>query len=380
MMGRATGWVGRRAAQAVLGACVLAMVAGCAADKPKPAELKPLKAEIAGREVWRQNVGGVSFPLAVAVKADRFHVAGDDGSVVALEAATGKPVWSANVGSKIAAGVGSDGRFVSVVTRNNDLVTLEGGSERWRAKLDAEVVTAPLVAGERVFVLGVDRVVHAFDALDGRKLWTLKRPGDALLLKQAGVLTAWRDTLLVGQGARLLGVDPLKGSVRWDVAVTSPRGTNEVERLADLIGPAARFGNSYCVRAFQNAVGCVDADRAALKWSQNGGGLQAVGGDADVVVGADASDRVTARKRAGGEIAWTSDLLLNRSLSGPVVAGPTVVFGDFEGQVHFLDRDSGKPLLRLPTDGSAVVGTPVLSGATMLVVTAKGGLFAFRPQ
>ena len=284
------------------------------------------------------------------------------------------------MGAKIAAGVGSDGRFVSLVTRNNDLVTLEGGNERWRAKLDAQVVTAPLVAGERVFVVGVDRVVHAFDALDGRKLWTMKRPGDALLLKQAGVLTAWKDTLLVGQGARLLGIDPLKGTVRWDVAVTSPRGTNEVERLADLIGPASRVGNSYCVRAFQNAVGCVDADRAALKWSQNGGGVQAVGGDADFLVGADASDRITVRKRAAGEIAWTSEMLLNRSLSAPAVVGPTVVFGDFEGQVHFLARDTGKPVLRLPTDGSAVVGAPALSGITMLVVTAKGGLFAFRPE
>lgn len=208
----------------------------------------------------------------------------------------------------------------------------------------------------------------------------MKRPGDALLLKQAGVLTAWKDTLLVGQGARLLGIDPLKGTVRWDVAVTSPRGTNEVERLADLIGPASRVGNSYCVRAFQNAVGCVDADRAALKWSQNGGGVQAVGGDADFLVGADASDRITVRKRAAGEIAWTSEMLLNRSLSAPAVVGPTVVFGDFEGQVHFLARDTGKPVLRLPTDGSAVVGAPALSGITMLVVTAKGGLFAFRPE
>jgi outer membrane protein assembly factor BamB len=37
--------------------------------------------------------------------------------------------------------------------------------------------TAPLVAGERVFVMGVDRVVHAFDATDGKKLWVLQRPG-----------------------------------------------------------------------------------------------------------------------------------------------------------------------------------------------------------
>ena len=165
-----TGCVSRRSSWVLAALLVATGLAGCAADKPKPAELKPLAAEIAGRQVWRQSLNAVSFPLSVAVKADRFHVAGDDGTVLALEAATGKPLWSVNVGDKIAAGVGSDGRFVSVVIRNNDLVTLEGGNERWRAKLDAQVVTALLVAGERVFVLGVDRVVHAYDALDGRKL------------------------------------------------------------------------------------------------------------------------------------------------------------------------------------------------------------------
>jgi GT2 family glycosyltransferase len=72
-----------------------------------------------------------------------------------------------------------------------------GGLEPWleacRPLLDAEVTmhrnagpsgarnegaglaTAPLVAGERVFVLTVDRIVHAFDAIDGRRLWTMQR-------------------------------------------------------------------------------------------------------------------------------------------------------------------------------------------------------------
>jgi outer membrane protein assembly factor BamB len=57
-----------------------------------------------------------------------------------------------------------------------------------------------------------------------------------------------------------------------------------------------------------------------------------------------------------------------------------VVVGDLEGQVHFLDRDSGQVVLRLPTDGSAVQGAPVLSGTTLLVATRNGGLFAFRPE
>ena len=44
------------------------------------------------------------------------------------------------------------------------------------------IVAAPFVAGERVFALTLDRQVLAYDALDGRKIWELKRPGEPLTL------------------------------------------------------------------------------------------------------------------------------------------------------------------------------------------------------
>ena len=102
--------------------------------------------------------------------------------------------------------------------------------------------------------------------------------------------------------------------------------------------------------------------------------------DAEFVFGADASDRVSAWRAAGGELAWTQERLLYRGLSAPLSAGKTVMFGDFEGQVHFLSRTDGTTQLRLPTDGSPVAAQPVLSGTTVLVVTRNGGLFAFRPE
>ncbi|MBN8486472.1 MAG: outer membrane protein assembly factor BamB [Burkholderiales bacterium] len=355
-------------------------LAACSADKPAPAPLQSLTPTIAGRQVWSAQIGSVSFPMQVAVRSGQFVVASDDGTVLALDAGTGREVWRGQVGARLSAGVGSDGRLAAVVTRDQQLVLLDAGAQRWRMPLDAGVVTPPLVAGERVFVLGVDRAVHAFDALDGRRLWTFRRPGDPLMLAHPGLLAAWQDTLLAGQGARMVGLDPLRGTLRWDVAVSSPRGTNEVERLADLAGPPSRVGDSFCVRAFQNAVGCVNAATRSAQWSQPGGGQKAIGGDDKLVVGADASDRVTARQRASGGLAWTSELLLNRDLSAPVVAGPAVVFGDFEGQLHFLSKDNGAPLLRLPTDGSRIVAPLVLSDTNLLAVTAKGGVYAFRPE
>ena len=355
------------------------LLAACSStDKPKPTALETFEPKISGRQIWSARVDSVKFPLVAATRNGQFAVAGSDGQVVVLQADSGAELWRASAGANVSAGVGSDGRFVSVATAGNEVVTFEAGRELWRQRVPARVVSAPLIAGERVFVMSVDRVVHAFDALDGRRLWTLQRPGDALTLAQGGVVWPYRNLLLVGQGARLTALDPLRGTVQWEVPLASPRGTNEVERLADLIGPPVRVGDRVCARAFQSAVGCMDAARGTLLWTRNNGGAQAVGADEERVVGADASYRITAWKSTTGDVIWSNERMLHRGLSGALIVGGSAVFGDVEGQVHFLSATTGETQMRLPTDGSPVIGTPMLSGSTILVATRNGGLFAFR--
>ncbi len=357
------------------------LLAGCAGTpRPDPTPLEPLAPQVTGRQVWKESMGSVKFPLTVAVNGGTFTVADDGGTVMALQADTGLRLWRAEVGDALSAGVGSDGRFASVVTRDNELVMLDAGKPLWRKQLPSRVVTAPLVAGERVFVLGVDRTVHAFDALDGRKLWAYQRPSDALTLASPGVLMPFKDTLVVGQGPKLAGLDPLRGTLRWEATVASPRGTNEIERLADLVGPAARVGELICTRAYQSAVACVNAERGSAVWTRNAGGITGVGADAQMVAGVDGSDRVTAWRTADGTVAWTAEKLLFRNLTAPLAVGKAFVLGDIEGMVHWFARDSGEAVLRLPTDGTPITVAPVASGLTLLVVTRDGGLFAFRPE
>ncbi|MGA0612585.1 outer membrane protein assembly factor BamB [Caldimonas sp. KR1-144] len=374
--------IGQRVCMAAAVAAVAVLVAACGSSpRPDPTPLEPLKPQIAGKEVWRHALSNVRFPMRVATAGGHFTLADSDGTVLALAADTGRELWRGDAGAKLSAGVGSDGRYAAVVTVDNELVVLDAGKPLWRSRLAARVVTPPLVAGERVFVQGIDRAVTAFDVLDGRKIWALSRPGgDPLTLSQPGVMLPWKDTLVVGQGPRLVGVDPLRGSIRWETAVASPRGTNEVERLADLVGPAARIGDTICSRAFQAAVGCVAAERGVLQWTKPIGGTEGVAADDDYVFGVDASDRITAWKRASGETAWTSERFLYRDLSAPAVVGRTLVFGDKEGWLHFVDRADGQPLLRLSTGSKPVVGAPVRVGSTLLVVTANGNVVAFRPE
>jgi outer membrane assembly lipoprotein YfgL len=278
----------------------------------------------------------------------------------------------------LAAGVGSDGQLSAVVTQANELVALQEGRVLWRQRLSTQAYTAPLVAGARVFVLSADRAVSAYDGRTGARLWTQQRPGnDPLVLRQAGVILPVGDTLVAGLSGRLLGLNPLNGSVRWDAAIATPRGINEVERLVDLVGPAARQGNVVCARAFQAAVGCVNTEAGNTTWTRQSDGLVGLAADERQVFGTESNSTVQTWRRSDGERGWSSDRLRFRELTAPVVVGRSVAVGDYQGYVHFLSREDGSLQGRLSTDGSAVVATPLMAGNTLVVVTAAGGVFGF---
>ncbi|MEI6732887.1 MAG: outer membrane protein assembly factor BamB [Comamonadaceae bacterium] len=361
---------------------VLGLLGACSSGpkKPTPADLGPNPSLLRVSLAWTAKVGPVDVGLDVKVNDKTVTVANSEGVLAAFDSASGAEMWRTALGTPIAAGVGSDGKLAAVVTRANDLLVLDGGREIWRQKLQAPSFTAPVVAGGRVFLLTADRSVTAFDALSGRKIWNQQRPGESLVLRQAGVLLAVGDTLVAGFGGRLAGLHPGNGSIRWEAPIATPRGTNDIERLVDLVGRVARDGTVVCARAFQAAVGCVDTARGTLLWSKPALGSVGVHGDDKFVFGVESDGKVIAWRRGDGDRAWVSERLLYRSLTTPLAVGRSVVVGDEGGWVHWLSREDGSILTRMATDGSALLTGPVLANGTLVVVTRNGNIFGFRPE
>jgi outer membrane assembly lipoprotein YfgL len=360
---------------------VVAALSACSGpEKVKPLDLGPNTPLIGVRTAWTSQIGAVGFPLEARVVGNLIYVASTDGTVAAIDARTGGDLWRTALGTKLSAGVGADGRYVAVVSGDNELITLDGNKEVWRQKLGAMTLTAPLVAGARVFVLSADRSITAFDAATGRRLWQQQRSGEALVLGRSGIVIAVGDTLVTGLSGRLVGLQPLTGKIRWEAQVANSRGTNEVERLVDLVAGVSRDGNQVCVRSFQSAVGCVDAAKGSVVWSKPASGATGVDGDESMVFGTESDGRLIAWRRADGERQWVSERLRFRSLSAPVLVGRSLVIGDEAGTLHFLSRQDGSPLNRLSTDGSPIVATPVLVGQTLVAVTKRGGIFGFKPE
>ncbi len=374
----------RRAGLAFLVAAAM-LASGCSlwggSSKPKPAELGPVVPVIGVRQAWTSRIGEIGrLPLSVNVSGTQVTVASAEGTVAAIDARTGGDIWRATIGEPLSAGVGSDGKWTAVVTSSNHLVVLSGGRELWRKPLAAQVYTAPLVAGNRVFVLAADRSLSAYDAAGGARLWNQQRPGEPLVLRQDGLITAVGDTLVAGLSGRMVGFNPDNGTVRWEAPLASPRGTNDVERLVELLGRVSREGDSVCARAYQATVGCVDTSRGTVAWTHPASGSEGIHGDATMLFGTESNGTVVAWKRADGAQAWSLDKLRYRKLSAPLLLGRSVVVGDDSGLVHLLSREDGSFLNRLTTDGSGVAAPPVAAGDTLVVVTRNGGIYGFRPE
>jgi outer membrane protein assembly factor BamB len=373
-------WNTAGAAIVIVAFSTLLSACSSSSKRPQPAELGTNTALLGVRQAWTNRIGEVPPGAMPVVVGTNVIFASADGTVAALDAATGKDQWRGSAGADLATGAGSDGKLTAVITRSNEVVALEGGKELWRVKLPAQSFTAPLVAGGRVFALAADRSVTALDGATGRKLWVQQRPGEPLVLKQPGTMLAVGDTLVAGLAGRLVGLNPNNGSVRWDAPIATPRGTNEVERLVDLVGRTNRAGDVVCARAFQAAVGCVNAARGTLLWNKPANGAEGVHGDDRLVVGTENDGKVVAWRMADGERAWVSERLQYRSLTAPLVVGRTVVIGDGTGLVHLLSREDGSPLNRLSTDNSAIAASPVLAAGTLIVVTRNGGIYGFAPE
>ena len=166
--------------------------------------------------------------------------------------------------------------------------------------------------------------------------------------------------------------------MRWEVVIGSSRGTNEVERLVDLVSGLSRQGQTVCARSFQTAVGCVDAARGQSLWTRPAQGHEGLDGDETRLFGVESDSKMRAWDRQSGEVLWSQDGYRFRELSGPRVWGPSIAVGDAQGQLHLMDRTDGRTLQRLSTDGSAISLRPVVAGRTLVTVNRSGLVTGWR--
>jgi outer membrane protein assembly factor BamB len=350
--------------------------------KIKPAELKPIQgaAELPVR--WQVTVGEADdFVLTPAVVGDSVYAAARDGTVSRID--NGRQSWRIAAGEKLAGGVGADRDLVVVGTEKGQVMAFdaESGKPRWTARVSSEVLAPPLVNGDQVVVRSVDARVVGLDRADGKRRWVYQRVTPALTLRSNVGMTMVDNTVLAGfPGGKLVAINGKNGAAMWEATVAVPKGATELERVADITSLPVADERQVCAVAYQGRVACFELANGNQVWGRDISSSAGLDMDQTRVYVSDDTGAVQAFARDGGASLWKQDKLANRGLSRPIMLGRRVAVADFQGFVHFLDVDDGAFVARAATDGSAIRANPQRVAGGLVVQTRKGSVIALGVQ
>ncbi len=352
-------------------------------NRNPPAPLVEFTTSMAVRTAWTGSVGdGDVFSFSPAYAGGALYAAAADGSIVRIDPESGQQVWRINAEMRLTAGVGTDGNVIAVVGENGVVLAFDNnGKLRWKAQASSEVLSTPAIGQGIVVVRSVDNRIAAYDATTGVRRWVVQRTSPPLTLRNApGITIAGSLVYVALPGGRLLALTLNNGAPAWEAAVGEPRGATELERIADTSGTPVVSRREVCAASYQGRVACFDALNGTPIWAKEWSTDVGVALDERFLFAVDERGVVSGFARENGAGVWRNDKLANRRLSTPVSFERAVVVGDGQGYLHLLSREDGAFLARVATDGSAIVGIPVVIGSKVIFQTQAGAVVALAAE
>lgn len=365
------------------------LLAACDKDKnvAPPAELVDFDPVVRIDKVWSVGTKGgddlLRLGLRPAVEGDRVYVAGHGGDVRALELATGREIWRTDTEVECAGGPAVGEGIVVVGGSGGSLVALDAatGAKRWQVMTGGEVLTAPTVASGIVVVRTVDGRLQGLRASDGGSDWSYEQPVPRLSLRGNGAPVVDGDMVFAGlDNGKVVALSLTTGDLLWNTTVAPAHGRTEIERLVDIDSPVRVVGDDVFVVGFQGRVAMLARDTGQAWWGRDLSSYRGLVVDGETIYVTASDSTVMALKRRDGTPVWTQDAMLRRGLTAPALSGDTLVVGDFEGYLHWLDAATGQLLARGKTGGGRMTNAPVAAGDLLLLETDSGDVQAWRAK
>lgn len=350
----------------------------------EPTPLKDIQASSEAKILWHVSVGASeNYDFMPAVDKNAVYTASQSGDITRIDPANGQVVWRVNAGEGISGGVGAGENLVLAGTNKGMVLAFDQatGKALWKSKVASEILSAPQIFGGIVVVRSGDARIYGIDAADGKRKWVYERVTPTLSLRSsAGVVIDGQGVAFAGfAGGKLVAINTADGKVIWEASVALPKGTTEIERIADVTSLPVVDGRYVYAAAFQGRVVGIDRASGQVLWNRDISSYKGLASDGSIVYVTQSNGAVYALDYTSGKTYWRQGDLQYRQTSAPVGMGRFAVVADFEGWVHVLSRDDGAFVARIKTDSSATMPRSVgIGDGTVLVQTRGGGLYAIK--
>ncbi|MCP4903949.1 MAG: PQQ-binding-like beta-propeller repeat protein [bacterium] len=332
----------------------------------------------------------------------------------AIDIARGKPLWEKWLGDPLLAQpAAADGRVLMVwpATGKHFLGSfdLQTGIELWKTEVPADVISAPVIVGDRAWVTTFDGSVTCVEVGTGRRLWTRQMHatsapwvvGDEVYVAQRGPKSRREHSHArtgnpAGHSEQIRQRMPEKGAPRERIAsLDAKRGRRsrafdfknaaylskkhgaERKRAFAKHDEAVGFGQAPSSAKMHFANDLIGESRISRAWRFQGS-RPAV---SDGVLFETAGDRLEATEIASGRHLWSWGEARaeagERRLTPPAVANGRVLVGTWDGRLVSFEARTGAERWQVSV-GAPVHWQPTMSGGSVFAGLEDGSVVCVR--
>ncbi len=353
-------------------------------DTFQPAPLPELTKQFSVSPNWSAQVGdGVGEfynKLAPVVYNGKVYAADSQGLVKAFDISNGKQIWSTDVGSELFGGVAAGSGLIAVGSTEAEVIVLDAvtGKEKWRNLVSSEIVAAPAIGDGKVLSRTTDGKLFAMDAVSGERVWLYDRTVPTLTLRGTSSIS-------IGHGAAVTGFANGKvalflletGHAVWEKRVATASGRSELDRVVDADATPVIMGETVYAVTFKGNIAAFNMRDGQVVWQRELSSYQNMSISGQLISVTDARSNVKVLDKRTGATLWTQDSLVDRRLTATVVFGDYLVAGDYEGYLHWFDRNEGRLVSRNSIGGGGIVADPVVDGDNLYIYARNGRLYSF---
>ena len=369
----------------------LLIAAGCSKDKDveQPATLvKNFPQTLPVKRLWDDGVGGgkkqtkLRLGLGPAIDNGVVFAANHKGEMLAVSLETGRDVWVKKLKMPISAGPAAGHGIVVAGTSKGAVIALDGatGRQLWRAQINSELLSTPAISENVIVMRSVDGRLHGLDTHSGKLLWSVEQQVPRLSLRGTAIPIVAKEVAISGfDNGKVMAVSLITGDTIWDTALASPHGRTELDRLVDIDSAVRVVGDNVFAAGFQGRTAMLALDSGQLWWSHDMSSYRGLSVDEENLYVTESDGTVVAMRQRDGAEVWRNEKLKRRGLSTPVVTSTAIAVADYQGYLHWLDKNTGELVARQRiAKKQRVSNPPVGAGDTVVVLTDGGTLAAYR--
>jgi outer membrane protein assembly factor BamB len=240
-------------------------------------------------------------------------------------------------------------------------------------------LSAPAIGENLVALRSVDGRLHGFNAQTGKEVWSVEQQVPRLSLRGTATPVIAKDIAISGfDNGKIMAVSLANGDTVWDTAVASPHGRTELDRLVDIDSAVRVVGDNVFAAGYQGRTAMLAIDSGQIWWSHEMSSYRGLAADEQNIYVTQSDGTIVAMRQRDGSEVWRNEKVKRRALSAPVVLDSAIVIADYQGYVHFLDKNTGALVARTKVAKQRVSSAPAAFENTVVVLTDGGSLAAFR--